>query len=111
MQARPNPFPFANDWLPPPRDVTWPWAEWVFGGAVVGAVAGLVAGPIAGDMEAAVLLALALAPLFATAGAGGGYVAGRHGWRAVRPLAWAVAGGVLFGVDHPLGWLAGGAAG
>jgi hypothetical protein len=95
----------------PRRHVPCPGAEGVIVGMAGGAAAGLVAGWIAGEMEAPVLMGFALAPFFAAVGGWLGRRAQRRGWAAVRPLAWALLGGVVLSVDSPFGWVLGGTIG
>jgi hypothetical protein len=60
--------------------------------------------------EAAAVMTLPLLLLFVPAGATAGVIARRKGWARVRPLAWAVLGGILLPL-HPVGWAVGGAVG
>jgi hypothetical protein len=88
-----------------------PYMERLVLGAVAGAFAGLLSGPIASYMEGAVIIGVLMAALLSVVGASCGVISKYYGWAAVRPLAWAILGGVIMHVDRPLGWLIGGAVG
>jgi hypothetical protein len=95
-----------------PKHVPFPYLERLVLGAVVGAVGGIVAVWIAFDMvEAAAICAVILAPFFAFVGASCGVISKRHGWGAVRPIAWAIVGGIVLHIDRPIGWVIGGVIG
>jgi hypothetical protein len=105
---------FALDWKPPSRRITFIWWAWVFYGGLTGLLAAFAVSVVYAESvggEAGALLCLMLAPLFALAGAIGGYVAGRFGWARVRPALYALAGGVLLGALEPSGWALGGFVG
>src|SRR5262245_7489847 len=80
-------------------------------GVVGGAVGGLFAGGIAFDDEAGLICGVLLAPFFALVGASCGVVSKLHGWSAVRPIAWAIVGGIVLHIDRPNGWVLGGVIG
>jgi hypothetical protein len=80
-------------------------------GAIAGAIGGIVAAWIAFPMELGAILGLVLVPLFAVVGATCGVISKRHSWATVRPIVWAMVGGLILGVDTPTGWVIGGAVG
>ena len=88
-----------------------PFMERLVLGAIGGAGTGILAAAIAFEMELRVFAGLVLAPLLGTVGACCGVISRCHGWAAVRPLVWAIAGGVVLHIDRPAGWVLGGAIG
>jgi hypothetical protein len=101
------------DWKAPSRRITFIWPAWVFYGALAGLLADFGACASLGQVDGLVvaLCWLVMAPLAVLAGGAGGYVVGRFGWSRVRPALFALAGGVLLGVEGACGWMLGGAVG
>ncbi len=62
-------------------------------------------------MEAAAICAAVLAPFLAIAGASCGAASKLHGWASVRPIAFAIVGGIALHIDRPIGWVIGGCIG
>ena len=98
-----------------PKHVPFPYMErlvlGVVGSLVGGVVGGFVAGGIAFDDEAGAVCAIVLTPFFTLVGASCGVVSKLHGWAAVRPIAWAIVGGIVLHIDRPNGWVLGGVIG
>jgi hypothetical protein len=94
------------------KHVPFPYAERLVLGTIAGATSGLLAGVIVmrTEGEAGAFLGLLLAPFFAIVGACCGVVSKRSGWAKVRPLAWAMLGGILY-IDNSIAWVLGGTTG
>jgi hypothetical protein len=93
-----------------PKHVPFPYMEGVVVGILAGAIGGIMMAATAFDMEAEAIGAVLLGPFFAIVGACCGFISKRFGWAKVRPLAWAMLGG-LFYFDTPIGWIIGGMVG